>query len=242
VTRKTLIWLAVGVAVIYLLLGALVALRTGTYAPPEEAASAFLAALEKPDLAGIYRYSDLLSAHLAGLLSGANLSEDQKRDLQAQDFVRWTQEVERGQQAEDALRVERALLRRGTAIARVSPARYRAEIRQGVTLNLATYRDVPGQIYHSYFQLSFPEAGAPAVGLLTNVETGLERRIRSVVVRVESRRRPDVHGVRALLFDWDWLDALTGIYPTGWFPAANPAALWMCQLSLDVDKLTLSTY
>ncbi len=228
---------------IYLLAGTAVTLRRAFLIPPQSAASKYLEALRGRDAAAIYLYSDMLGPHLAGMMDKSDLTEEQRKHLWAKDFARWKMEYDRGAEAEDALRRERALL---TPSVRILPAEvddYKAEVHDGIDLNLVSYNDVPGMIHHRYFRLSFDEdSKAPQVSVLGNVQSGSQRRIKSVVVRVEVRRRPDVGWFRSVLAEWDWLEEIGFLFPRIIGPPADPSKLWMASLSFDVDKLTLETY
>jgi hypothetical protein len=228
---------------IYLLTGTTVALRRAFLAPPQAAALKYLQALRDRDAAAIYLYSDMLGPHLAGMMDKSDLSEEQRQNLWAKDFARWKMEYDRGSEAEDALRRERALLPPSVQIVATQAEDYKAEVHDGISLSLASYNDVPGMIHHRYFQLVFgAESEAPLVSVLENIHTGPQRRIKSVVVRVEVQRRPDVGWFRSVLAEWDWLEEIGFLFPRVTAPPEDPSDFWMAGLSFDVDKLTLETY
>jgi len=228
----------------YLALGTLVVLRSSHWADPCRAARDFLDALRKRDAVGIYLYADMLGPRLSGMMEKSNLSSDEKKNLWAKDFGRWREEFEKGSKSMDSLRLERALLPPEVSISRLHPDDYRAEVRSGEDLNLVTYQDVPGEFYHCYFRLEFPSAErAPAVELFQNILTARQRSIKSVVVRVEVKRRPEIGTIESELLKWTWLDKISWLYPTGLFSAqSDPAKLWSAYLSFNIDKMTLETF
>jgi hypothetical protein len=241
--KKPVLILAIVLAAVYLLAGTAVTLRRTTLASHEKAASQYINALRDRDLTAIYLYSNMLGPHLAGMMEKSGLSEEQRKNLWAKDFARWKWEFERGTKAKDALRRERTLMDPSVRIVPTDVGDYKAEVHDGVDLNLASYHDVPGTIYHHYFQLIFASASqAPPVSVLSNVRTGRQRRIKSVVVRVEVSRRPDVSWIRGQLVEWDWLEEIGFLFPAILDPPDDPSGLWMTNLSFDVDKLTLETF
>jgi hypothetical protein len=241
--KKRLLILGLTLAGIYLLAGTALTLRRSFLASPREAAFRYLKALRDRDASGIYLYSDMLGPHLADMMEKSDLTEEQRKNLWAKDFARWKMEYERGSEAQDALRRERELIRPSVQIAPTEVADYKAEVHDGADLNLASYQEVPGLIHHRYFQLIFnPASEAPPVSVLGNVQTGGQRRIKSVVVRVEVRRRPDVGWFRSALVGWDWMEKAGFLFPEILDPPDDPSELWMTSLSFDVDKLTLETF
>ena len=241
--KKRLVILGLVLLGIYLLAGTAVTLRRAFLASPQKAAGQYLQALRDRDAAGIYLYSDMLGPHLGDMMGKSGLTEEQRKNLWAKDFARWKMEFERGSKAEDALRRERDLLRPSVQIVPTEVADYKSEEHDGLDLNLATYHDVPGVIHHQYFQLIFKSASeAPTVSVLGNVKTGHQRRIKSVVVRVEVTRRRDVGLFRSSLLKWDWMEEAGFLFPRVLGPPDDPSELWMTRLSFDVDKLTLETF
>lgn len=241
--QKLLLILGLVLLGIYLLAGTAVTLRRAFLIPPQAAALDYLEALRDRDAAAIYLYSDMLGPHLAGMMDKSDLTTEQRKHLWAKDFARWKMEFDRGSEAEDALRRERTLLPPSVQIVSTEVDDYKAEVHDGVDLNLASYNDVPGLIHHRYFQLIFkPDSEAPPVSALGNIQTGHQRRIKSVVVRVEVHRRPDAGWFRSALVEWDWLDEIGFLFPRVTGPPEDPSKLWMAGLSFDVDKLTLETY
>lgn len=241
--KKRLLILGLVLLGIYLLAGTAVTLRRAFLASPQVAAGQYLQALRDRDAAGIYLYSDMLGPHLADMMGKSGLTEEQRKNLWAKDFARWKMEYQTGSEAEDALRRERTLIRPSVQIAATEVADYKAELRDGSDLNLATYNQVPGTIHHQYFQLIYKSASeAPPVSVLDNIQTGRQRRIKSVVVRVEVRRRPDVGWFRSALVEWDWMEEVGFLFPRVAGPPDDPSELWMTRLSFDVDKLTLETF
>ncbi len=103
---------------------------------------------------------------------------------------------------------------------------------------------MPGHSYHRYFKLEYPDAAsAPTVRLLDNVRSGSDRKMHSLVVRLEVQRRPEIGGPKAWLLGWDWLDKLAWLVPTGLIaPRGDPASIWCVEISFEVDKLTLVTW
>jgi hypothetical protein len=241
--KKRLLILGLVLLGLYLLAGFAITLRRTYLASPQEAALNYLTALRDRDAPGIYLYSDMLGPHLADMMDKSDLTQEQRKNLWAKDFARWKMEYDRGSAAEDALRRERKLLLPSVQIVSTEVSDYKAEEHDGVELNLATYHDVPGVVYHRYFQLIFPSAAqAPPVSLLGNVQTGRQRRIKSVVVRVEVRRRLDVGWFRSTLVEWDWMEEAGFLFPRIADPPDDPSELWMTRLSFNVDKLTLETF
>ena len=244
-SRKTLILgLALPALLAYLVLGALCVLRWFSFSDPDTTAQVYLEALRSRRLDAIYLYSESLGARLAALTEGSDLGEDQRKDLWAKDFARFTLEFDRGASALDSMRRERQLL---SSQARVAPATvkdYRAEVKSGQELDLASYRDVEGEGYHRYFRISYPSADqAPPVSLLDNVQTGRDRLIRSVIVRVEVLRRPEVGWLKAQAMRWGWLDRLKPAFPfLKLLPPADPSRIWMAGVSFTIDKTTLETF
>ncbi len=238
----TIIGLVLGLP--YLALGTLVVLRSSRWADPDLAARDFLNALRKRDAVGIYLYADMLGPRLSGMMEKSDLAEDEKKYLWAKDFGSWREEFEKGSRSMDSLRQERALISPETRISALHPDNFRAEVRSGEDLNLVAYHDVPGECYHCYFKLEFPSIEqAPPVDLLQNIQTAKRRRIKSVVVRVEIKRRPEVGPIESLLLKWLWLDKIAWLFPTGLFGAqGDPAKLWSAHLSFNVDKLTMEAF
>lgn len=241
--KKRLLIMGLVLLGLYLLAGAAVSLRRSYLASPQEAALNYLTALRDRDAPSIYLYSDMLGPHLADMMEKSDLTQEQRKNLWAKDFARWKMEYDRGSEAEDALRRERQLLLPSVQIVSTDIKDYKAEEHDGVDLNLATYHDVPGLVHHRYFQLIFPSASqAPPVSVLGNVQTGRERRIKSVVVRVEVSRRSDVGWLRSTLVEWDWMEEAGFLFPRIVSPPDDPSELWMTSLSFNVDKLTLETF
>ena len=241
--KKRLLILGLVLLGLYLLAGAAINLRWSYLASPQDAALKYLKALRDRDAPGIYLYSDMLGPHLADMMEKSDLTQEQRKNLWAKDFARWKMEYDRGSDAEDALRRERQLMLPAVQIVSTEVADYKAEEHDGVDLNLATYHDVPGVVHHRYFQLIFPSASqAPPVSILGNVQTGPQRMIKSVVVRVEVRRRPDVGWLRSTLVEWDWVEEAGFLFPRIINPPDDPSELWMTSLSFNVDKLTLETF
>jgi len=241
--KKRLLIAGLVILGLYLLVGAAVTLRRSYLASPQEAALNYLKALRDRDAPTIYLYSDMLGPHLADMMEKSELTQEQRKNLWAKDFARWKMEFDRGSEAEDALRRERQLMTPEVQIVSTEVADYKAEEHDGAELNLATYNDVPGIVRHRYFQLIFPaDSQAPPVSILGNVTTGRQRRIKSVVVRVEVRRRPDVGWLRSTLVEWDWMEAAGFLFPRIIASPEDPSELWMTSLSFDVDKLTLETF
>jgi hypothetical protein len=241
--KKRLLLLGLVLLMIYLLAGAAITLRRSYLASPHDAALNYLKALRDRDAPAIYMYSDMLGPHLADMMEKSDLNQEQRKNLWAKDFARWKMEYDRGSEAEDALRRERKLLAPSVQIVPTEVNDYKAEEHDGVDMNLATYHDVPGVVHHRYFQLIFNSASeAPPVSVLGNVQTGRQRRIKSVVVRVEVRRRPDVGWLRSMLVEWDWMEETCFLFPRLLEPPDDPSELWMTSLSFNVDKLTLETY
>jgi hypothetical protein len=241
--KKRLLILGLVLLGIYLLAGTAITLRRAYLASPRDAAVSYLKALRDRDAPGIYLYSDMLGPHLADMMEKSELTQEQRKNLWAKDFARWKMEYDRGSEAKDALRRERQLLVPSVQIVSTEVADYKAEEHDGVDMNLATYHDIPGVVHHRYFQLIFKSADeAPPVSILGNVQTGRQRRIKSVVMRVEVRRRPDVGWLRSVLVEWDWLEEVGFLFPRLLDSPNDPSDLWMTSLSFDVDKLTLETY
>jgi len=241
--KKRLLMLGLALISIYLLVGAAITLRRAYLASSQDAAVNYLKALRDRDAPGIYLYSDMLGPHLADMMEKSDLTQEQRKNLWAKDFARWKMEYDRGSEAKDALRRERELMVPSVQIVPTEVADYKAEEHDGVDINLATYHDIPGVVHHRYFQLIFNSASqAPPVSVLGNVQTGRQRRIKSVVVRVEVRRRPDVGWLRSVLVEWDWMEKVGFLFPRVLSPPEDPSQLWMTNLSFNVDKLTLETY
>jgi len=241
--KKRLLIAGLVVLGLYLLAGAAVTLRRAYLASPREAALDYLKALRDRNAPAIYLYSDMLGPHLADMMDKSELTPEQRKNLWAKDFARWKMEYDRGSEARDALRRERQLMVPEVQIVSTEVADYKAEEHDGGELNLATYHDVPGIVHHCYFQLIFPSASqGPPVSVLGNVQTGQQRHIKSVVVRVEVRRRPDVGWLRSTLVEWDWMEKAGFLFPRIIAPPDDPSELWMTSLSFDVDKLTLETF
>jgi hypothetical protein len=236
--------LALPLLLAYLILGALVVLRSQSYCDPDTAAQVYLEALRSRRLDAIYLYSELLGARLAGLTEGSDLGEEQRQQLWAKDFTRFTLEFNRGAGSMDSLRRERLLLSSKAAVAPAAVKDYRAEVKSGQELNLVSYRDVEGEGYHRYYRISYPSPDqAPPVGLLDNVQTGRDRLIRSVIIRVQVLRRPEVGWLKAQAMRWGRLDQVASWYPfLSLLPPAEPSRIWMVGVSFTVDKTTLETF
>jgi hypothetical protein len=243
--RRALAWLAGLAFAAYALLATAVCLRQAYRPAPEAAAMAFLGALQARDTASIYLYAEALGAQLDGLAKKSGMSADGRRHLQAKDYARWKAEFERGQGAlEGLMRREANLVRSEASVEPASPARYRAVVQDGEGESLESYRDVPGEVYHRYARLSYaaPQA-APPVAALDNVQTGKQRKLREVVLRLEVRPRPALGWLRALSMQLDALDGWAQLVPfRGWFKPVEPAEAWAVRLCLAVDKTSLVTF
>ncbi|MBN2495803.1 MAG: hypothetical protein JXR96_14530 [Deltaproteobacteria bacterium] len=242
---RKLVKVIVILLVAYLLFGAAVTLRSMWRPPPSEAARAYLTSVARRDLPGIYLYSDMLGAKLAGMMADSGLSEAQRKHMWAKDYARWKREFERGTRSMDSIRRERQLLRPDASIVPVEVEHYKATLRgRDGEESLASYRDVPGQTHHVYFKIEYASADkAPPVGILNHVQGGKDSRIRSVVVRVEVRLRPEVKGLRALLLEQGWMDRIAFLVPfRDLLGHDRPASIWMAGVSFDVDRMTLETF
>jgi len=244
VSGKAIVRVAAWVVVIYLLLGMPICLRTMWWAPPEQAASAYLKAIVQRDPIGIYLYSDMLGPQLAGMMAKANMDSEVRRHMWAKDFTRWKDEFEKGGQAQDSTKRERRLLHGQVEIEPVPAGDFKAEVDRDGVQDLVSYHDVPGETRHFYYKLTYPSPEvAPPVAILDNIHTGKQRRIRSVIIRVEVRRRPDVEPPATWLLGWDWLDAVAPAFPLRHlFGPTRPEEVWMAQVSFAVDKLSLDTF
>jgi hypothetical protein len=231
-------------ALVYLLPGALVCLRAAWWAAPRDAADAYLASIVNRDTTGIYLYSDLLGPHLSGLMAKSQLSEDARRHMWAKDFTRWQDEFQKGGQAQDSLKRERRLLHGQVRLEPVAGKGFKAEIFHGQESDLVAYRDEPGRTHHLYYRLTYPSAAvAPKVAILDNVRSAPERRIQSVVVRIEVALRPEIGPPRSWLLAWDWLDEIAPAYPfRRLFGPAEPQEVWMAGVRFAADKLSLETF
>jgi hypothetical protein len=242
--KRPLVIVLVLLGVVYCLVGALVVMRTIWWAPPQLAASAYLKAVMNRDTTGIYMYSDMLGPHLAGMMAKSKMGHDARRHMWAKDFTRWKTEFEKGSKAQDSLKRERRLLHGQVVVEPIAGGQFKAEVKRGEVIDLETYTDDPGQTHHFYYRLSYPALdGAPKVSILDNVLTGRNRHIRSVVVRVEVRRRPDVEPPQSWLLSWDWLDTISVAFPfRHLFTQASPEEVWMAMVSFAIDKMQLETY
>ncbi|RME19656.1 MAG: hypothetical protein D6806_17915 [Deltaproteobacteria bacterium] len=245
--RKRLAWGLGVLAFVYLALAVMVTARHAVWCDPAQAADRYLEALRKKDAAGIYLFSHMLGPHLSGMMEKSNLGAEEKKLLWAKDFNRWREEFSkaggRGHSL-DPMRREAALVASASAIEQVSPGDWRSVEYDQDGEYLASFRDVCGSVHHLYYRLAYRDArSAPPVSILENVRTARSRRIKSVVVRLEVTRRPEVGGLRALLIGWCWLDRLRAIVPAGLFArSAEPHEVWAVKLSLAVDKLKLETF
>ncbi len=242
--NKKIVLAIVVVACIYLGIGALVCLRSVWFVPPRMAADAYLRAIMDRDATGTYLYSDMLGPNLAGMMAKSNMSAEARKHLWAKDFVRWKAEFEKGSKANDSLKRERRLLHGQVMLTQANGDDYKAEVVRGEEIDLESYKDVAGRFYHHYYRLDYPTRGvAPFVGILDNIRTGRKRRIRSVVIRVEVARRPDVGAPRSWLLAWDWLDTIAPAFPVRHlFSPTGPEEVWMVKVCFAVDKLTLETF
>lgn len=242
--KKAIVKVVIWLIIVYLLAGLPVCLRTMWWAPPQEAAQAYLKAIVERDATGIYLYSDMLGPHLAGMMAKSNMADDGRRHMWAKDFARWKGEFEKGGEAQDSLKRERRLLHGQVEITPVDGREFKAEITRDKVSQLESYTDTPGETHHFYFKLTYPSAEvAPPVGILDNLNTGKQRRIRSVVIRVEVGRRPDIEPPATWMLELDWLDAIAPAFPLRHlFGPANPEEVWMGQVSFAVDKLSLDTF
>ncbi len=243
-TPKSIFKIVAWVIAIYLLLSVPVCLRTMWWAPPEQAAQAYINAIKQRDPTGIYLYSDMLGPHLAGMMAKSNMDDDSRRHMWAKDFARWKSEFEKGGAAQDSTKRERRLLHGQVLVERVDGKDFKAEVKNGEVTELVSYNDTPGETRHFFYRLTYPSAEvAPPVAILDNVRTGKQRRIRSVVIRVEVRRRPDVEPPATWFLGWDWLDAVAPVFPHRVLFGPAPAEqVWMAQISFAVDKLSLDTF
>lgn len=242
--KKLIVILVAGLGVVYLLAGAVVALRILWWIPPHHAADAYVRALQEHDLPAVYQYAELLGPRLAGLMVKSNLAPEQRQRNWAKDYARWKSEFERGAKAMDSLRRERMLFVPGAKVVRVQVEHYRAEVTRGPDRNLVGYQDVPGAVHHVYYQFIYPDAErAPRVDVLDNIRTATRRRMRSVVLRLEVQRRPDVSWLKARLLEWNWLDELRFLYPyLDVLAPSDPSTVWMVGIRYDADKMTLETF
>lgn len=244
VTTKRIVIAVIIVLALYLAFGTLISLRKYWFTPPELAADNYLRALQERDTAVIYLYSDMLGPRLMDMMEKSRMTDEERRQLWAKDYTRWRSEFQRGAKAMDSLRRERELITGQVQYVRVSPQEYKAEVKQGEEINLLSYVDLPGEIHHRYYRLTFPSTEqAPPVSVLDNIRTGAQRRIKSVVIRIRVRRRPDANAFASLIMEWDWLDNVSFLFPfAAWVPHQDPSDAWMAGLSFDVDKLTLETF
>jgi len=242
---KRVIWrVVVPLGVLYLLLGALVVLRALWWTPPQHASDAFIRALRERDAAGIYLFSELLGPHLDAMLAEGHLSDAERRELRAKDFARFSLEFERGGKSLDSMRRERLLLGPPAEVRPEEPESYKAEVATGQTLDLVDYHDVRGEVYNRYYRVTYPtQAKSQPLGLFDNVRSEPHRPIRSALVRLEVRPRPDLSGFRKQILGWHWLDSVRWAFPfAGPVPEPACAEVWMVGVSFDVDKLTLETF
>ncbi len=242
--KRTITLVLLGLLVPYLLLGGLVCLRHIWWAPPRQAAAAYLEALARRDTAGIYLYSSLLGPHLAGMMAKSDMPADARKHMWAKDYARWKKEFDKGGGARDLLQRERRLVHGQVAVAPLELEEFKAEVQHGETSDLVSYNDVAGEVHHFYYRLEYPSPGtAPPVGILDNLRSGRRRRIRSVAIRVEVSRRPDLEAPRTWLLGWSWLDDLAPAFPfRHWLPAAEPEEAWMAEISFNTDKTTLEAF
>ncbi|MBW1810099.1 MAG: hypothetical protein JRJ87_18020 [Deltaproteobacteria bacterium] len=244
-SKKTWILFIIIVLVVpYLAVGTAVILKKVWWLEPEITAMAYLEAIRNREAGAIYLLSNMLGPSLSGMMKKSDMSQDQRKLLWAKDFTRWKLEFDKGLKSMDSLRRERLLICPGIQITQAQPAVYRAAVRDGQNENMVSYINVIGETYHVYYQLIFKDrSSAPTVSLLDNVRTGPERRIRSILVRVEVSLRPEIGPIKSTILKWNWLDKIAFIFPTGLFDSCtDPAAIWGAQLSFDVDKLTLETF
>ncbi len=239
-----LVRIAVIIGIIYLLLSALECTRYLWWAPPQQAADQFMKALQKDDPAGIYLFSDMLGAHLMGMMVKSNLSSDTRKQMLAKDFNQWKDEFNKGPKAHDTLARERKLINSNMNFENVSCADFKAEVSTGEIRSLESYKDVPGQTYHFCYRLSYPSARhAPRVSLLDNIRTALKRRIKSVTIRVEVSARPEVSPPRSWILGWKWLDTIAPAFPLRYlFSSAKAEEVWMARVSFQIDKTKIDTY
>ena len=238
-------WLIILVPIgIYMLLGVVVSLHTYWYADAQEVADGYLRGLQQRDLKTIYRTSSLAQARLSGMLTDSNVDEPKRQKLLDQDYSRWQAEFQKASKSKDMLWRERELISAQVAIKQTNPAEYQVETMQGRDGSLTSYQDLAGRSHQFYYQLSYPtKQPAPKVGILDNIPKGKNRRIRSVVIRVETTLRPDVGWTQALIMGWGWLDTLAIIYPhRHLLPTMQADQVWMAGIGLSIDKQTLTTF
>ncbi len=243
-TRTKWLLLTVPLPALYLLLGALTITRQVVWMEPDRAAQLYLEAFQARDTAKIYAWSQVLGPHLDQMLAQDNLSEEKRAELKAGDFARWQAEFEKQSPAQDSLAREKALLGPGTIFAHAQPASYKAETLADGDLYLVSFSDIDGLTYHCYFEFKYGQRHtAPAVHLFQNMKKDDARKVRSVVIRVQVSRRLDQGWGKSLLMEWNWLESVAFLYPTGWFHAEeDPGRIWTVALSLDIDLLALKTY
>lgn len=243
--KSRLVRLFVFLLVLYLLVGAVVTLRHALRSDPAEAAQAYVKALHERDLPGIYLYSDLLGPRLAGMMAKAGVGEDARKQMWAKDFVRFKTEFERASRAMDSLRRERQLLHPDATVTMVGGAGYQTETPHPAAADeLETFGSMSGSVYHFFFKIEYPSRDEAApVSVLSNIQTGPKRLIRSVVFRVEVEARPDIPGWQRFFMGMDWLEPAAALFPfRAWFAVRSPSEVWMTELAFDVDGRTLETF
>ncbi len=242
--RSVLIKVAVIVGVIYAVICLLECARQSWWSTPKLAADEFIEALQKNDPTGIYMLSDMLNAHLTGMMVKSNVSTDTQKHMLAKDFNQWKDEFNEGSRAHDTLSRERKLVNSNMEYSSISCSDFKAEVQTGETRSLESYNDVPGQTYHICYRFTYPSARlAPTVSLLDNIRTARKRRIKSVAVRVEVSRRPDVTAPRSWILSWKWLDTIAPAFPLRYlFSNSRPEEIWMARISFQIDKTKIDTY
>lgn len=243
-SRKLLVQLAVVTGIVYLILSALICAKQAWWAPPSLAADGFIEALQEKDPTGIYLFSDMLGAHLTAMMLKSKMSADARKHMLAKDFNQWKDEFNKGTKAHDTLARERKLVNSQMSFESVPCSDFKAEISDGETRNLVSYKDVPGQAYHLCYRFTYPSAQhAPRVRLLGNIRTARNRRIKSIVIRVEVTRRPEISPPRSWILGWEWLDAIAPAFPLRYlFSNAKPEEVWMARISFQIDKTKIDTY
>jgi hypothetical protein len=176
------------------------------------------------------------------LAKSARLSKNDRAELQKRDYARWMHEYESRSKDPQALVGQRRLMAGNVQVSLVSVDEYKTEAQADGDTYWVLHQNDPGQAYNLFYRLDYPSAStAPSLSALDGLRS--PRKIKSVIVRVQVSRRPDVSASRSWLLGWDFLDALAPAFPFRiLFTPPLPEQVWMVRFSLAVDKLYLKEY
>ena len=243
-TKKVILLIVVPIIVIYSGFASIAILRFHWNTPPEHIALAYLTAIKNRDTQNIYSYSKKLRPNLENMMNKSDVSDEQRQQLLKDDFARWKQDFDKKSKKADNLHKEQLLLPPQVQIMVATPEEYKAETLVDGDVSLISYEDIPLEVYNRYIQLDYTlSSAAPTMGIFENIRKSKNKRIKSVVVRVEVRRRPDIGGFKAMIIDWDWIEDIDIIFPCKMFGREeNPYHTWIADIGFEVDKISLKTF